>query len=60
MVKGNGIFGPKLITILILAIAFMGCSSGGGGTESAPNNPPPPGSPSQQVLPVSYDFGTVT
>ena len=58
MVKGKGISAPKVITIFIIAVVFMGCSSGGGGSESAPNNPP--GSPSQQVLPASYDFGTVT
>lgn len=58
MVKGNGILAHRVITILILAIAFMGCGGGGGSSESAPNNPP--GSPSQQVLPASYDFGTVT
>ena len=43
-----------MITLfLLLSIALLGCS--GGGDSSAP-----PPSPSMQVLPASYDFGSVT
>ena len=58
MGKGIGVLTAKSTTLLVLAIAFLGCSSGGSGADSAPNNPP--ANPSQQVLPASFDFGTVT
>ena len=44
---------------LVLPLAFLGCSGGGDSSPSGTENPPPPG-PSIQVLPASYDFGSVT
>lgn len=45
-----------VILFLLLPIAFLGCSGGGG------DDPPPPRPPRPiiEVLPSSYDFGTVT
>ena len=62
----------SIVTTLLVAFAIglAGCSAGGGGgssTPSAPNTPAPPvppappaGSSTIQVLPATYDFGTVT
>jgi VWFA-related protein len=44
-----------VILFMLLLISGIGCSGGGGDGE---NSPPP--SPSIQVLPSSYDFGSVT
>ena len=49
------------IGILFLVISIIGCGGGGGGTggDGGTDNPPTT-SPSLQVLPTSFDFGTVT
>jgi VWFA-related protein len=47
-----------VILFLFLAFTMTGCSGGGGGESSTP--PTPATSPSLQVLPASYNFGTVT
>jgi VWFA-related protein len=46
---------PSVILFLFLAFTMIGCGGGGGGESSTPT-----GSPTLQVLPASYDFGTVT
>lgn len=46
---------PRIIAALCM-IVLIGCGGGGGGSSSST----PQGSPSLQVLPASFDFGTVT
>jgi len=48
---------PSIVTLfLLIPMVFMGCSGGGGSDETTL----PTGSPSIQVLPAAYNFGTVT
>jgi len=50
----------SIVTLfLLISIAFMGCS-GGGGSDETTETTLPTGSPSIQVLPAAYNFGTVT
>ena len=53
-------FHAPAILFILLAFTMTGCS-GGGGSDSGDSTPTPPvGSPALQVLPASFDFGTVT
>jgi Ca-activated chloride channel family protein len=55
MIKENIL--TSIVTLLLLVpLAFLGCS-GGSGSDGTTE---PTGSPSIQVLPAAYDFGTVT
>ena len=51
---------PSVILFLFLAFTMTGCGGGGGGESSTPTSSPPTGSPTLEVLPASYDFGSVT
>jgi len=55
MIKGSKL-ASGLIGILIFAIALIGCGGGSGSGDSGGNTP----APSIQVLPASFNFGTVT
>ncbi len=55
----NSMMAFIVILLLMLPIAFLGCHWGGDYEEPTPSPSPSP-SPSIQVLPSSYNFGTVT
>jgi Ca-activated chloride channel family protein len=51
----NKLMAIMLMLFLLLPVSYLGCG-GGGGSDSTP----PPPSPSIEVLPASYDFGSIT